>query len=389
MQIKSLSFHDVKTDWRLEKTCFDSMNLLVGISGVGKTRIINALNLIKKVATSKKCELNGIEWKICFIHQYQEYVWELKSALVADSSPGDSLSILLEEKEDAKITFEKITNVTKQTVVIERSEKAFEWNGEEIVPKLRRTESVITLLAGEEGVIPIHQAFESLINLEIDGYASAGFLDKSGIADLDKVTLRDENDELLDLKKFKEKTTGLSMLLRAYFLQKFFQGQFEEIKNDYIEIFPFVEDVKVFHARVMNNSILFFGVKEHGSNNWIYQKEMSSGMFRALAHLVEISLAPEGTVILIDEFENSLGINCMPGLTDIVLRQAPKLQYIITSHHPYTINKIPWQRWKLVHRRNRQVKVVGANTIPQLQTSSKLDKFIQLINLPHYEEGIA
>jgi predicted ATPase len=115
---------------------------------------------------------------------------------------------------------------------------------------------------------------------------------------------------------------------------------------------------------------------------------MSSGMFRTLVHLVDISLAPPGSVILIDEFENSLGINCMPELTDFVMSKAALMQFILISHHPYIISKIPYKTWKLVRRKGGEVSVINATDIPQLQTGSRLNKFIQLANLPEYEEGI-
>jgi hypothetical protein len=68
--------------------------------------------------------------------------------------------------------------------------------------------------------------------------------------------------------------------------------------------------------------------------------------------------------------------------------KAPLMQFILTSHHPYIINNIPWKTWQLVTRKGGYVRVTNATQIPHLQTASSMEKFIQLINLPEYEEGI-
>ncbi|MCK5719131.1 MAG: ATP-binding protein [Thiomargarita sp.] len=393
MQIKSLSFHNNKTNWHLEKVSFDVLNLLVGISGVGKTKILEALGLIKKVATSKEYELDGIEWKICFCHKDQEYIWELKSeksGSVSDNSSDNSLIKLLGEKENTKIIFEKITNITKEEVIVKRSNELFEWSGTKVVPKLKRTESVITLLSEEENISPINQAFKNFIKLEANEYKSLGITNNSGlVVDLDKIKLKDEEKKQIHFQEFKKQFVRHPMLVRAFFLQKFYQKQFKELKEKFIDIFPFVEDIAIRNVRIMNETHLFFEIKEYSLRDWIYQDKISSGMFRTLAYLIEISLAPEGSVILIDEFENGLGINCMPGTADFILDREIESQFILTSHHPYIIHNIPWENWQIVTRQGNKVKVTRATDIHELDTASSLDKFTQLINLAEYEEGIS
>jgi AAA15 family ATPase/GTPase len=57
-------------------------------------------------------------------------------------------------------------------------------------------------------------------------------------------------------------------------------------------------------------------------------------MVRTLKHLSEIYLFSEVTVFLIDEFENSLGINCINEIMSDILKSKRQLQFILTSHHP-------------------------------------------------------
>ncbi|MEP0852923.1 MULTISPECIES: AAA family ATPase [Cyanophyceae] len=135
------------------------------------------------------------------------------------------------------------------------------------------------------------------------------------------------------------------------------------------------------------SDFFFISIKERGIDQWIVQGEISSGMFKTLMQISELYLAPEGSVILIDEFENSLGVNCIDVLTEDLLAQNRNLQFIITSHHPYIINNIGMEHWKIVTRRGGVVTVKDAKNFNL--GKSRHQAFIQLLNLEAYSEGIA
>lgn len=100
-------------------------------------------------------------------------------------------------------------------------------------------------------------------------------------------------------------------------------------------------------------------------------------------YISELYLSPDDCVILIDEFENSLGINCLDNVTDLILSNR-KSQFIITSHHPYVINNISPAYWKIVTRKGSLVTVKDAKDfhIPD----SRQKAFIDLINVLQNEE---
>ncbi|MCY7358691.1 MAG: AAA family ATPase, partial [Rudanella sp.] len=110
-----------------------------------------------------------------------------------------------------------------------------------------------------------------------------------------------------------------------------------------------------------------------------------AGMYRTLIHIMELHLSAEGTVILIDEFENSLGVNCIDELTTEVKGAVGRIQFIITSHHPYIINSISTANWKIVTREGGRVRAQDAETFNIGR--SKHEAFIQLLNLPAYTTG--
>ena len=54
MPVKTLEFEDLEQPWKLNKVAFDNFNLLVGLSGVGKTRTLRVLDSIGRAARGEK-----------------------------------------------------------------------------------------------------------------------------------------------------------------------------------------------------------------------------------------------------------------------------------------------------------------------------------------------
>ncbi len=365
MKINRFRFDDHKENWHLKETFFDDFNLLIGVSGVGKTKILQALNLVHDVARDNNYQLDGIEWTIRFTHLGLEYEWTLKSALTDDEK-----SIFL-SKTSAEIIYEKLTRIENNNPIelLIRSENGSHLRGKKR-HKLKKTESAITLLSEEEDITPIYEAFNRFIN-ETPQYA---LIPSNGAIYLKEVT-QHQNNVTLTRQTFFENSLPIDMptVVKGYYLQKFFHDDFNEIKDAYFEIFPKVDNLKIDMTEKSGGYLFSYAIKE-SADNWILQPKISSGMLRTLAHLIEISTAPAGSVIVIDEFENSLGINCMPELTDFILDKSNELQFILTSHHPYIIHNLPWKKWQIVSRHDQTVKVTKATDIPELETASSLEK---------------
>ena len=378
MKIQSFKFSNNKENWHIEEVKFENLNLLVGGSGVGKTRILKALELIRDVALGSNRNLDNLEWSINFSHLGQNYRWELKSS----SIKNEEIFINLNESEQTEIVYEKLVRYDddSEIEILLRSGLDSKFNNEKL-PKLKRTESAITLLSEEDLIIPVRQAFKQLIfNFETRQKWMIGLgYDPAKMELLDEIKL--------NAYDFQEYFAGDPPVLKAFCLQKFFPHLFNEIKEYYIDIFPELKDVRVSSKRDSDGDfLLFFEIQENGLEDWIPQQRISSGMFRTLIFLIEVISAPKESVILIDEFENSLGINCMAELTDFLLDKSPDVQFILTSHHPYIINNIPWKTWQIVSKSGNKVRVKKASDIPALDTASSLDKFTQLINLLDSEE---
>lgn len=374
MKIQSFKFSNNKQNWHIEEVKFEDLNLLVGGSGVGKTRILNALNLISDTAKGVNRNLDDLQWSINFSHLGKNYRWELKSS----STKKEEISLNVNESEQTEIVYEKLVRYDddSELEILLRNDSDSKFNNEKL-PKLKRTESAITLLSEEDLIIPVGEAFKQLI-FNFETSQRVMFRTNSDII----TTTENVLDAINNPSIFKYVFASVPAIIKAFYLQELFPDVFNEIKEYYIDVFPEVKDVRVSSKRDSDgNFIIFFEIQENGVEDWIPQQRISSGMFRTLIFLVEVTAAPEESVILIDEFENSLGINCMAELTDFILDKSPDVQFILTSHHPYIINNIPWKTWQIVSKYGNEVRVRKSLNIPELNTASSLDKFTQLVNL--------
>ena len=102
MRLKSLTFEDKRTGWRLEDLRLDPFNLLVGASGVGKTKILRALR--ESIRQSNRARGNlECSFELRFEHEGQGYAWQFESVMspsIAESSatPDERGSHVLNER---------------------------------------------------------------------------------------------------------------------------------------------------------------------------------------------------------------------------------------------------------------------------------------------------
>ena len=400
MKIQKFSFSHYRENWHIDEVSFDDFNLLVGPSGVGKTRILVALETIFGVALGRE-KLDDFEWIIDFSHLDKSYIWSLWSSI-----PPENEDIFEIESKQFEVIEERLIQL-ENTEVFHVNPLFSKLNNVKL-PKIKKTESAMSLFPEEDFIVPLIQGFESILsskplNQSIKPENKESF--ENNIQDLNSITFNNNIKVAAKLctrdveELFKRKIAFFSPNIRAFILFEFkkddtndnrlgfFRDGFNNIMENYLNIFPEIKDIKITRETISNDeSLIFFEIQDADSGDWIPQDRMSSGMFRTLIYIIEIMTAPEGSVILIDEFENSLGINCMSEVTDFILDHADGLQFIITSHHPYIINNIPWQDWQLVSRKGSRIKTKKATEISALNTASSLDKFTQLINVLDSEE---
>jgi ABC-type dipeptide/oligopeptide/nickel transport system ATPase subunit len=348
----------------------------VGASGVGKTQILKSIMKVKNI--SNGYAYNGVEWDFHFsTDDGGNYQWtgkfetvkeiekqEFKEEEISGNGSLTKIPTLLDEKLylDKKLVFErKESNVTYE---------------DKDVPKIAPHKSVLTLFTKEDKIAPVKTAFNKIFLLDYNA-------EKDNKIEVDDIPIGKAKEigslEMLE----KTKNMNVSLLLKLAWTHLHLKENFETIISEFKDVFSQIEDVRF--KLLEKQDIYELQIKERGTD-WVSQGEISSGMLKTLLHIVEMKLMARGHIILIDEFENSLGVNCIDAVAGDLVNPERNLQYIITSHHPYIINNIGMKYWKVVMRKGAKVSTKNAAQL-KLGTS-KHEAFKQLMNLEEFAEGI-
>ncbi|NBA87706.1 AAA family ATPase [Emticicia sp. CRIBPO] len=383
MTISEFKFEDKSLDWRLEQFPLNKLTLLVGASGVGKTQILRALMALKQIAGGSS--INGISWEIKFeTLANHKYIWKgefenkgIEIFIDADEDDDDD-----DKKNRPRIIHEEL--LLNGEEVIFRDEEKILFMGNPTI-KLSQQQSIIHLLKEEDKINPAYSGLRKLDFVDHSNSASIG--QGFRFSFLNAKSLSKKYDTIVKIQE-----SELETPLKLFFVQKADKKVFATIKQRFADIFPQIEDIKIASLETKEKEMPnflkdypFIQIKEKGVVHWISQNRISSGMYRTLIQLSELYLCSEGTVFLIDEFENSLGINCINEITNDILASKRKLQFVLTSHHPYIIDTIGFNNWKLV---TRNAGIIKTHDIDKFNIgNSKHSAFMQLIQLEEYQTG--
>ncbi|MFJ9290626.1 AAA family ATPase [Bacillus halotolerans] len=381
MRILSISFWDLKTKWNYQDITFDQLTLLVGVSGVGKTKIIKSIKTLTEIALGEKVPL-PIKWKINFKIGDNEYLWSGRSKSNEVNTFNMRNQYLLEQ--------EKLVYMSKDNEVVEvfsRQENETKFMGN-IVPKTNSDVSLLSIFSEEEKIFKIISAFRNIHMFNFD-YSMRKFVASMDSLDSEQhkkfLRMKEEEPDIV-LKVMKSIDAPLVFKLAEASL--YFPDVFKEIKLDFVDIFPRVDDIRIRMENEIQDDkkVVIYSVelKEVGTEQWVQQEDISAGMYKTLLFITLLKLTDEESVVIIDEFENSLGVNCIDEISAELIGEASR-QFIITSHHPYIINNIAQDYWKIVTRNNVHVKAKSAKEYRLGE--SKHEAFKQLINLDAYLQG--
>jgi len=363
MIIKSIQAKNHLLGWELEEISFDTNpTLLVGLSGVGKTQILQTIYNLKRIVEGKS--VNGFEWKVVFLIEENEYVWEGGFSVMKKYENSFYVN-----EEEGNILLEKLS--LKDNFIIDRKTEEIKFNGN-LLPHLPDDKSLLFLLKKDIHIQNIADDFEKII---INDYTNKQLGEK-----IFNISLFDLSKKYVDFHSIKN--SKLDILLKLVLSTHLKLDVFKLIEARIKEVFPQLENVFLTsnHRGIVENftrvNIL---IKEKGVPREIEAKYISSGMLRTIIHIAQIYLANDGSIILIDEFENSLGTNCMDILTEDLIHENKNIQFIATSHHPYIINNIPYQYWKIV---TRKAGVISAKSASEYKLGkSKQKAFLQLTKI--------
>lgn len=362
MRIKSITYINHCTGWNIRDLNLGRLTLLVGASGVGKTQILRAISNVCEIAKGES--FNGVEWNVSFTNQGSDYIW---SGCFETKQNED---VPFPDNVRYAINYEKL--LRGEDEIIDRDSSRILFEGKETV-KLDNTKSAVSLLASEQLVFPVRNEFAwNIYQIENEDLSISV---SPVMDDSEQISI----DEIYEFK-------FLDPIERLFLLKKRGLKEFDLIKEGFIDIFPQIEDIDFTTGRLYDDKIVpILTIKERGVERWI-KNNLSAGMLRTLRQLTTLVLAQDGNVVLIDEFENGLGVNCIDILADQINNSEKDIQYILTSHHPYIINNIPFENWRVVVRDKSDVSVMTAEEL-NIGTRSKHDAFMQLIQTEAYKTG--
>ena len=361
--------------WQFPVVHFKKLNLLVGESASGKSTFLNFLfNIGMKVSQDQGAILGVI--RVEFEQDGTRYAWELECRKAENeppeifseslwSHPSNSPPVQLLDRRDGSITV--------------KGEK---------VPRMSPKSTGIYLFREDADIKPAHKAFTRLMRRDF----AAGELNNAfGLQALRK-----------DLFEKCEKTNTVEALWdsgivtlnpRLFLLERYFPEKYEAVCASYKNVFPFVERFEFKDMSEAEIGVGFRGrmpllhIKDRKINELIGIQDLSSGMKKTLVIIADILALPAGTVYLIDEYENSLGMNAINFLPTLLAEYGDEKQFIVTSHHPYMINAIPVDNWVVFHRDGLNVSVKQGDQLVESYGKSKQQAFVKLLNDPFYTDG--
>lgn len=374
MKIDYLIYKNITEDYSIEKVDFQRrLTLLVGASGVGKTQILRAIKQLCKFASNARMDSrNAFEAELGFTTKENKgYIWKIKTKLQDKRYEVDSngTGIMVQEESLAYSNGEQIFTRNEEKTVL---------SGYGQVPMSKESESLISQYRNLEIINSIYWNFCWLESSDLE-------IDMMHLTSADFFMDDTEKDKKMDFEMAEDlaERVMLSPFTRFGIMKNIELPEYQSVHDIALErfqdIFPAVQDIDY-----IENEMNQYGIAIKTNDHWVIQKNISSGMLKSLWHIINILTAEKDAVIMLDEFENGLGINCIDVVSNMIWEERPDIQIIMTSHHPYIINCIPMENWLITRRMGKKVQTISAQDYHLGQ--SKHEAYIELMNRLKQEE---
>ncbi len=361
--------------WKFPNTYLNRINLIVGDSATGKTRFLNTISNFTSQAIADKVRYSG-KWAVVFSIGEQTYKWHIE--VVSDMDQEEKYIKCEDLYESVDGDYQK---------VIDRSGDKFVYRDTEL-PKLSRTVTAISLLKDEPEIGKIYNGFKKVLTRR---FFTNELSENFGLYSIPpKIIDKHKNKKDLDTLLYEK----IGFQNKIYLLNEVFPTKYAALIEFYKRAFPFIVDFGFHEFSDVQSYISLpfraraFCFKEKNLDKWIPVNDISSGMQKVFLIALDLYLMPDGGIILIDEYENSLGINAINLLPELIMNSDFNCQFIMSSHHPYIINNIPIENWLVFHRKGLSVSIRSGKEYKIKFGKSKQQQFIQLINDPFYTQGI-
>ena len=372
VKLKWIEFENLRTGLKIERVVFnDDITLLVGLSGVGKTQILNAIEYSLKLAVNKNLRLEPYNTTLCFQIGEEVYVWSYRIQ-------QDHTEDIFESKEIKYFfAYEKLQNI-KGDILMQRTSDTIQVTGYDKVPTPKKDESLLVQYSEDAFVKPIISEMLKLYPIEIEMDVRGAIAQES--FNMFKAKIKESFKE--NEKQPFEKFSHLPVPLKIYITKKYYPQMYAQIFSAVKELFMEINSIDIIEDP--DREIYMVAIDVYGKR--LLQHEISNGMLKTIYYIVELITMSKNSLVLIDEFENGLGVNCIDVLAELLLGERRDLQFVITSHHPKIINQISNKKWKIIERDIATVKNFTAEEYGIMH--SQHDAYFNLINRWEFEGKI-
>lgn len=370
MLVKWIEFENLETGLKIERVEFNrDITLLVGVSGAGKTQILNAVRYSLELAVSEEEELHPYHCKLGIEIDNEEYEWEYVI------NKNENKEMLVVDKEQYCFVKESLKR-GKEQLFLRENEKVH-IIGYDRVPMPKKSESLLAQYAEDEALEKIVQEIKKLYSIETDVEVRVG---------INTETFKSFRNIMEVYSKIKEinmkMISPFPVVIKLDFVKKYLSDVYTEILDTVKDIFPEIQDIEVVEDTQQKEYLI--AIQVYGKR--IMQYEISNGMLKCIYYIVELYTMSENSIVLIEEFENGLGENCINVLAELIMEERKDLQFIITSHHPKIINGIEPCKWKII---DREISVIKNYSSKQYGIeNSKHEPYFNLVNRLAFEGKI-
>lgn len=374
MKIKWIECENLETGLKIERINFyDDVTLLVGLSGAGKTQILDAIDSSIMLALDNAEIVQSYKVSICIDIENREYEWTY--TLIKQPDIND---ISFKSTDEYFFAYESLLCDNKEIFV--RSNDRLEIKDFTNIPTPKKDKSLIYQYSDDLHFSELVSGLKQLYNIDIDLDVRRFLATDSVNAFKSRVrkTFKEKPDT--NFKTFSHVPTALKL----YIAKNYYKDIFDKILNSVNEIFPEIENIDI----VADNSRDLYCVQISVYNQKIMQGDISNGMLKSIYFIIELYTAPENSLIMIDEFENGLGMNCITALSDLLTEERTDLQFIITSHHPKIIGNIDYNNWKIIEREKNVIKNFDCNDDGYEVGGNRHDAYFKLMDKWKFEGKI-
>lgn len=176
---------------------------------------------------------------------------------------------------------------------------------------------------------------------------------------------------------------GQNISTVLYNWSKQFPERYNDVINDFKEIFNDVLEISFNEEKVGNITNITLTLKEKGVDQQILQADWSDGMFRIL-HLLMLTRSPfkkgnltlSPSLILIDEIENGLDYKRLKAIINHFIDYQDESQIIISSHSPLVCDFIHPNNWHIAKRKGSIISYLSPKDLEK-DLDSQLESFKQ------------